>query len=53
MKANLNQILKNEDVLAGSISLEGVIEVKVSKLYNDSSVSRILELVAECYFQKS
>ncbi|MBT8233805.1 MAG: heavy metal translocating P-type ATPase, partial [Bacteroidia bacterium] len=30
----------NESVLAGSINLDGVIDVKVTKLFNDSSVSR-------------
>ena len=46
-------VLKNEDVLAGSISLEGVIEVKASKLYNDSSISQILELVENATSKKA
>lgn len=46
-------ILKNENVLAGSINLDGVIEVKVSKLFNDSSVSRILELVQNATSKKA
>ena len=46
-------VLKNENVLAGSINLDGVIEVKVSKLFNDSSVSRILELVQNATSKKA
>ena len=37
--------LQGENVLAGSINLEGVVDIEVTKLFNDSSVSRILELV--------
>ncbi|SOE23510.1 Cd2+/Zn2+-exporting ATPase [Spirosomataceae bacterium TFI 002] len=46
-------IITNENVLAGSINLDGVIEVKVGKLYNDSSISRILELVQNATSKKS
>ena len=35
--------LKGEKVMAGSINLEGVIDIKVEKLFNDSSIARILE----------
>ena len=46
-------LIKGESLLAGSINLEGVIEAKVIKLYNDSSISRILELVQNATSRKS
>jgi Cd2+/Zn2+-exporting ATPase len=36
---------ENEEILAGSINLTGVIEVKVTKNFGESTVARILELV--------
>lgn len=42
-----------ESVLAGSINLEGVIELQVDKLFNDSSIARILELVQSATARKS
>ncbi len=45
--------LKGEKVMAGSINLEGVIDVKVEKLFNDSSIARILELVQNATSRKS
>ena len=46
-------ILKGENVLAGSINLDAVIEVKTTKLFKDSSVSRILELVQNATSKKA
>lgn len=46
-------ILKGENVLAGSINMEGVIEIKTTKLFKDSSVSRILELVQNATSKKA
>ena len=46
-------LIKGEKILAGSINLEGVIEARVTKLYNDSSISRILELVQNATSRKS
>ena len=46
-------LIKGEKILAGSINLEGVIEAKVTKLFNDSSISRILELVQNATSRKS
>lgn len=45
--------LKGEKVMAGSINLEGVIDIKVEKLFNDSSIARILELVQNATSRKS
>jgi len=38
-------IVQGENVMAGSINLDGVVDVKVEKLFNESSIARILELV--------
>ena len=46
-------IVKGGNVLAGSINMDGVIEVKTTKLFNDSSVSRILELVQNANSKKA
>ncbi len=46
-------IVKGDDVMAGSINLDGVIELEVGKLYNDSSIARILEMVQNAASRKS
>ena len=45
--------LQGEKVMAGSINLDGVIELKVEKLFNDSSIARILDLVQNATSRKS
>lgn len=46
-------VVKGEKVMAGSINLDGVIELQVEKLFNDSSIARILELVQNATSRKS
>ena len=46
-------LVRNEEVFAGSINLENVIEVTVSKKFKDSSIARILELVQNATARKS
>ncbi len=46
-------LVSDESVLAGSINLEGVIEVEVEKLFNDSSVAKILDLVQNATAKKA
>ena len=46
-------LLTGDNVLAGSINMESVINVKVSKLFNDSSVARILDLVQNATAKKA
>ena len=46
-------VQKYEKVMAGSINLDGVIELKVEKLFNDSSIARILDLVQNATSRKS
>lgn len=40
-------------VLGGSINLEGALEIQVDKLYEDSSVAKIIELVQDATNKKS
>jgi len=42
-----------DEVLAGTVNLEGVIEIKVTKSYDNSAVSKILNLVREANSNKA
>ncbi|MBI2794060.1 MAG: cadmium-translocating P-type ATPase [Ignavibacteria bacterium] len=44
---------KGEAVLAGMINEQKVVEVRTTKLFNDSSLSRILTLVQDATFRKA
>ncbi len=44
-ESKLREVTINDEVLSGSVNESGLIELKVTNLYNDSTVSRILELV--------
>lgn len=44
---------KDDEILSGTINLSGVIKVKVTKEYGESTVSRILELVENAGNKKS
>ena len=46
-------ITQNEKVFAGSINLNGVIEVETTKKFKDSSIARILEMVQNATARKS
>jgi Zn2+/Cd2+-exporting ATPase len=46
-------INKGEQVLAGMINLEKIIEVEVTKLFKESSIARILELVQNATSKKA
>jgi Cd2+/Zn2+-exporting ATPase len=46
-------ISKGEPVLAGMINQDKVVELKVTKLFNDSSLARILTLVQEATTRKA
>lgn len=47
------EVKEGEEVLSGSINLNGVIKIKVSKEYGDSTVSKILDLVENASNKKS
>ena len=44
-ESRLKEVTINDEVLSGSINTNNLLEVKVTKLYNDSTVARILDLV--------
>ncbi|MCF7561600.1 cadmium-translocating P-type ATPase [Sabulilitoribacter multivorans] len=46
-------IVKGEKVFAGSINLEGVIEIETTKEFRDSSIARILDMVQNATARKS
>ncbi len=46
-------IRRSENMLAGSINLESVVELKVTKLFQNSSIARILELVQNASSRKA
>ena len=46
-------IRKGEKVLAGMINVGGVIEIKVTKLFSESSIARILDLVQNATARKA
>lgn len=46
-------IRKGEKVLAGMINVGGVIEIKVTKLFSESSIARILDLVQNATTRKA
>lgn len=47
------EVTKGEEVLSGCINLDGVIKVKVTKQYGESTVSKILDLVENASSKKS
>ncbi len=52
-EAKPQYVTENENVLSGSIVLEGMLEIKVTRNYENSTVSRILELVENATDKKA
>ena len=48
-----NTIAKGDSVFAGSINLDGVIEIETTKEFKDSSIARILDMVQNATARKS
>ena len=48
-----NTIAKTENVFAGSINLDSVIEIETTKEFKDSSIARILDMVQHATARKS
>lgn len=46
-------IAKGEKVFAGSINLDGVVEIETTKVFKDSSIARILDMVQNATARKS
>lgn len=47
------EVHENDEILSGCINKEGTLTVKVTKIFDDSTVSRILELVETASAKKS
>lgn len=52
-ESKLTQVYENKNVLSGSIVVDGMIEVKVTEEYKNSTVSRILDLVENATDKKA
>ncbi len=52
-ESKLTQVSESENVLSGSIVVDGMIEVKVTEKYENSTVSRILDLVENATDKKA
>ncbi len=52
-ESNLKSVNKGDKVLSGSINTSSVIEIKVESLYEDSTVSKILELTENASDRKA
>ena len=52
-ESKLTQVSDNKNVLSGSIVVDGMIEVKVTEEYKNSTVSRILDLVENATDKKA
>ncbi|EIJ37326.1 heavy metal-translocating P-type ATPase, Cd/Co/Hg/Pb/Zn-transporting [Galbibacter orientalis DSM 19592] len=48
-----DSVLKGERVFAGSINMDGVIEIQTTKEFKDSSIARILDMVQNATARKS
>ena len=42
-----------DDVISGSVNINGILKIKVTKIYNESTVAKILELVETSYSKKA
>lgn len=47
------EIAEGQNIVSGSINLNGLLEVQVTKLYDDSTVAKILELVENASSRKA
>ena len=52
-ETKLVMVEENSEVLSGSVNVDGFIEVKVTKAYKDSTVTKILELVENATDRKA
>ncbi|MFI3329560.1 MAG: heavy metal translocating P-type ATPase [bacterium] len=52
-ESNLSDVLVNDEVISGCININGIIDIKVSKVFSESTVSKILELVENATNSKS
>lgn len=49
----LKEVKENDEILSGSIVVDGIVEIKVTEKYENSTVNRILELVENATDKKA
>lgn len=52
-ESKLREVKKGDNIISGSINEKGILEVKVTKKYKDSTVSKILDLVENATDKKA
>ena len=52
-ESNLRNVQENMEVLSGSIVIDGILEIRATKTYEDSTVNKILELVEHATDKKA
>lgn len=52
-ESKLRSVKENDNVLSGSINIKGLLEIKVTNTYDNSTVSRILDLVEKATDRKA
>ncbi len=52
-ESNLKDVIEEDEILSGFINITGVIDIKVTKIFSESTVSKILELVENATNNKS
>lgn len=52
-ESKLKSVRENDEVLSGSIVTDGILEIKVTKTYENSTVNKILELVEHATDKKA
>lgn len=52
-ESDLVEKIKNDEILSGSINMDEVIEMKVTKIYNDSTIAKILNLLESATDKKT
>ena len=52
-ESRLKNVLEDDEVLSGSILIDGILEIKVTKTYENSTVNKILELVEHATDKKA
>lgn len=52
-ESKLRDVKENDSILSGSINAKGLLEIKVTKKYEDSTVSQILELLENATDKKA
>lgn len=52
-ESNLKDVIVNDEILSGFINVNGIIDIKVTKIFSESTVSKILQLVETATENKS